>query len=79
VAADIPGVDVSMHKYTMQITVADVRDGAPPAILEGSKQLGKVELTYEQQMVTLKLLSPFPSSLVTLSTNKLMPLARVRQ
>jgi hypothetical protein len=35
VAADILGVDASMHKYAIQITVADARDGA----LSGSTQV----------------------------------------
>ena len=29
VAAEILGDDVPMHKYAMQVTVADVRDGGP--------------------------------------------------
>jgi deoxyhypusine synthase len=51
VAADILGVDASMHKYAIQITVADVRDGAlSGSTLKEASSWGKVELTYEQMV-----------------------------
>jgi deoxyhypusine synthase len=51
VAADILGVDASMHKYAIQITVADVRDGAlSGSTLKEASSWGKVDLTYEQMV-----------------------------
>jgi deoxyhypusine synthase len=51
VAADILGVDAPMHKYAIQITVADVRDGAlSGSTLKEASSWGKVELTYEQMV-----------------------------
>ena len=51
VAADILGVDASMHKYAIQITVADTRDGAlSGSTLKEASSWGKVELTYEQMV-----------------------------
>ena len=42
VAADILGVDASMHKYAIQITVADARDGAlSGSTLKEASQLGQ--------------------------------------
>ena len=49
VAADILGVDASMHKYAVQITVADARDGAlSGSTLKEASSWGKVVLTPEQ-------------------------------
>jgi deoxyhypusine synthase len=51
VAADILGVEASMHKYAIQITVADVRDGAlSGSTLKEASSWGKVDLTYEQMV-----------------------------
>jgi deoxyhypusine synthase len=51
VAADILGVNASMHKYAIQITVADVRDGAlSGSTLKEASSWGKVDLTYEQMV-----------------------------
>src|ERR1700754_170760 len=51
VAADILGVDASMHKYAIQITVADSRDGAlSGSTLKEASSWGKVDLTYEQMV-----------------------------
>ena len=51
VAADILGVDASMHKYAIQITVADARDGAlSGSTLKEASSWGKVDLTYEQMV-----------------------------
>jgi deoxyhypusine synthase len=51
VAADILGVEAEMHKYAIQITVADVRDGAlSGSTLKEASSWGKVELTYEQMV-----------------------------
>jgi len=51
VAADILEEDASMHKYAIQITVADVRDGAlSSSTLKEASSWGKVETTYEQMV-----------------------------
>ncbi|MEG8946984.1 1,9-bis(guanidino)-5-aza-nonane synthase [Rosettibacter firmus] len=51
VAADILQENVPMHKYAIQITVADVRDGAlSSSTLKEASSWGKVETTYEQMV-----------------------------
>ncbi len=51
VAADILGVEAPMHKYAIQITVADSRDGAlSGSTLKEASSWGKVDLTYEQMV-----------------------------
>src|SRR5579859_8077379 len=51
VAADILGVDASMHKYAIQITVDDVRDGAlSSSTLKEASSWGKVDTTFEQMV-----------------------------
>jgi deoxyhypusine synthase len=51
VAADVLGVEASMHKYAIQITVADVRDGAlSGSTLKEASSWGKVDVTYEQMV-----------------------------
>lgn len=51
VAADILGVDAPMHKYAIQITVADVRDGAlSSSTLKEASSWGKVDTAYEQMV-----------------------------
>jgi deoxyhypusine synthase len=51
VAADIIGVDASMHKYAVQVTVADVRDGAlSGSTLKEASSWGKVDLAWEQMV-----------------------------
>ncbi|MDB5108833.1 MAG: deoxyhypusine synthase [Candidatus Binatus sp.] len=51
VAAEILGHDVPMHKYAIQITVADVRDGAlSGSTLKEASSWGKVDTTYEQMV-----------------------------
>ena len=51
VAADILGTEVPMHKYAVQITVADVRDGAlSSSTLKEASSWGKVDTTYEQMV-----------------------------
>ena len=51
VAADIIGVEASMHKYAIQITVADARVGAlSGSTLKEASSWGKVDLTYEQMV-----------------------------
>ena len=53
VCAEILGHDVPMHKYTVQLTVADVRDGAlSGSTLEEAHSWGKVDRTYEQMVFT---------------------------
>ena len=51
VAADVLGVDASMHKYAIQVTVADVRDGAlSSSTLKEASSWGKVDTVYEQMV-----------------------------
>ncbi|MBI1339780.1 deoxyhypusine synthase [bacterium] len=51
VCAEILGVEADMHKYAVQITVADVRDGAcSSSTLKEAASWGKVETTYEQMV-----------------------------
>ena len=51
VAAEILGHDAPMHKYAVQITVADVRDGAlSSSTLKEASSWGKVDTVYEQMV-----------------------------
>ena len=51
VAADILGKEVGMHKYAVQVTVADERDGAlSGSTLKEACSWGKVSMTYEQMV-----------------------------
>ncbi len=51
VCAEVLGYDVPMHKYAIQITVADVRDGAcSSSTLKEACSWGKVDITYEQMV-----------------------------
>lgn len=51
VAADILGTESPMHKYAIQVTVADVRDGAlSSSTLKEASSWGKVDTTYEQMV-----------------------------
>jgi deoxyhypusine synthase len=51
VAAEILGTDAPMHKYAIQITVADVRDGAlSSSTLKEASSWGKVDTTFEQMV-----------------------------
>jgi deoxyhypusine synthase len=51
VAADILGKEAPMHKYAVQITVADSRDGAlSGSTLKEASSWGKVDLAYEQMV-----------------------------
>jgi deoxyhypusine synthase len=51
VCAEILGQEVPMHKYTIQLTVADVRDGAlSSSTLKEAHSWGKVDTTYEQMV-----------------------------
>lgn len=51
VAAEVLGVDAPMHKYAIQITVADVRDGAlSSSTLKEASSWGKVDTVYEQMV-----------------------------
>jgi len=62
VAADILGIDAPMHKYAIQLTVADERDGAlSGSTLKEAHSWGKVDTGYEQMVyseatITLPLL-----------------------
>lgn len=51
VACDVLGKEVPMHKYAIQITVADERDGAlSGSTLKEASSWGKVDMTYEQMV-----------------------------
>lgn len=51
VAADVLGFDVPMHQYAVQITVADVRDGAlSSSTLKEASSWGKVDTAFEQMV-----------------------------
>ncbi len=51
VAADLLGENVGMHKYAVQITVADERDGAlSGSTLKEACSWGKVSMTHEQMV-----------------------------
>jgi len=51
VCAEILGHEVEMHKYAVQITVADVRDGAcSSSTLKEACSWGKVDVTFEQMV-----------------------------
>jgi len=51
VCAEILGVEAEMHKYAVQITVADVRDGAcSSSTLQEAASWGKVSTTFEQMV-----------------------------
>jgi deoxyhypusine synthase len=51
VCAEILGHEVPMHKYAIQVTVADVRDGAcSSSTLKEACSWGKVDITHEQMV-----------------------------
>jgi len=65
VAADILGIDSPMHKYAIQLTVADERDGAlSGSTLKEANSWGKVDSDFEQMVygeatVTFPLLASY--------------------
>ena len=51
VAAEMIGIEAPMHKYAIQITVADTRDGAlSGSTLKEASSWGKVDTVYEQMV-----------------------------
>lgn len=51
ICAEMLGEDVPMHKYAVQITVADVRDGAcSSSTLKEASSWGKVDTVFEQMV-----------------------------
>ncbi len=51
VCAECLGKEVPMHRYAVQVTVADVRDGAcSSSTLKEASSWGKVDTTYEQMV-----------------------------
>jgi deoxyhypusine synthase len=51
ICAEVLGKDVPMHKYAVQITVADVRDGAcSSSTLKEASSWGKVETEFEKMV-----------------------------
>ncbi|MBI2140320.1 deoxyhypusine synthase, partial [Candidatus Woesearchaeota archaeon] len=65
VCAEVLGFDVPMHKYAIQITVADVRDGAcSSSTLKEANSWGKVEssqsqMVYSEATMSLPLLASY--------------------
>jgi len=51
ICAEVLGTEVPMHRYAVQITVADVRDGAcSSSTLKEASSWGKVDTVYEQMV-----------------------------
>ena len=51
ICAELLGKEVDMHKYAVQITVADSRDGAcSSSTLKEASSWGKVDVTKEQMV-----------------------------
>ena len=51
VCAEVLGIEAEMHKYAIQITVADVRDGAcSSSTLKEASSWGKVDTVHEQMV-----------------------------
>ncbi len=51
VCAEVLGHDAPMHKYAIQVTIADVRDGAlSSSTLKEASSWGKVDTAYEQMV-----------------------------
>lgn len=51
ICAELQGIDVPMHKYAIQITVADPRDGAcSSSTLKEASSWGKVDTIYEKMV-----------------------------
>jgi deoxyhypusine synthase len=51
ICAEVLGREVPMHRYAVQVTVADVRDGAcSSSTLKEASSWGKVDTTYEQMV-----------------------------
>ena len=60
VAADILGEEAPMHRYAVQVTVADVRDGAlSSSTLKEASSWGKVD-TVDEQMVYAEVTTALP-------------------
>jgi len=58
VCAEVLGEEVPVHKYAVQLTVADVRDGAcSSSTLKEASSWGKVALNYEQMVYSEATLS----------------------
>ncbi len=83
VCAEIMGYDVSMHKYAVQITVADVRDGAcSSSTLKEANSWGKVDCSCEQMVyaeatTVLPLLASFAYHKGSWKTRKKWELAKM--
>jgi deoxyhypusine synthase len=83
VCSEIMGHDVSMHKYAVQITVADVRDGAcSSSTLKEANSWGKVDCNCEQMVyaeatTVLPLLASFAYHKGSWKTRKKWELAKI--
>jgi deoxyhypusine synthase len=70
ICAEVLGKDVPMHRYAVQITVADARDGAcSSSTLKEASSWGKVDTTFEQ-MVFAEASSVLPLIVSTLYHKK---------
>jgi deoxyhypusine synthase len=83
VCAEIMGHEVPMHKYAVQITVADVRDGAcSSSTLKEANSWGKVDSSFEQMVyaeatTVLPLLASYAYHKGSWKTRKKWQLARL--
>ena len=83
VAADIIGVDSPMHKYAVQITVADERDGAlSGSTLKEAHSWGKVDNKFEQMVfseatITFPLLASYAYHKGNWKTRKAKKLTKI--
>ncbi|PKN04537.1 MAG: deoxyhypusine synthase, partial [Deltaproteobacteria bacterium HGW-Deltaproteobacteria-9] len=83
VCAEILGHEVPMHKYAVQITVADVRDGAcSSSTLKEANSWGKVDSTCEQMVyaeatTVLPLLASYAYHKGSWKTRKKWELAKI--
>jgi len=83
ICAEILGEDVPMHKYAVQITVADARDGAcSSSTLKEATSWGKIDVTFEQMVYaeatsTLPLLASYAYHRGNWKTRKQWQFARM--
>ncbi len=83
ICAEILGNDVPMHKYAVQISVADVRDGAcSSSTLKEATSWGKVDMAFEQMVYAeatsvLPLLASYAYHRGNWKTRKIRQLARM--
>ena len=74
ICAELLGKEVDMHKYAIQITVADSRDGAcSSSTLKEASSWGKVDVTQEQRVfadaTSVSVCAPSPTTVLPSSAN----------